>query len=377
MATNPFRYGPIALDEAFTDRQAELDELCRDALNGQDVVIFAPRRFGKTSLVRRVAQELGRRKVLVAEINLMFTPTKEKLAGRLAQQIAEHLLGVVGRAKENLRVFAGLRITPTISVDPVDGSFSFSFAGSHEPEDVDATLEHLFRLLPEIAADRKRPVVLIIDEFQEVVDIDPGLTKLLRSVFQEQPEVAHIYLGSKRHLMERIFNDANEPFWRSAKRMELGVIEPEAFRSFITDGFRRRRRRIDDDVVDRVLAMTGGHPYATQELCYFLWEETAQGETADARRLGVALDKLLRSEHSHFSDLWDRARANQRLLLTALAAAPGRPLTEDYRRRHNLPSASAMQKAIDALAQQEIVAKDRGFARICEPFYDEWIRRNA
>jgi hypothetical protein len=377
MATNPFRYGPIALDEAFTDRQAELDELCRDALNGQDVVIFAPRRFGKTSLVRRVAQELGRRKVLVAEINLMFTPTKEKLAGRLAQQIAEHLLGVVGRAKENLRVFAGLRITPTISVDPVDGSFSFSFAGSHEPEDVDATLEHLFRLLPEIAADRKRPVVLIIDEFQEVVDIDPGLTKLLRSVFQEQPEVAHIYLGSKRHLMERIFNDANEPFWRSAKRMELGVIEPEAFRSFITDGFRRRRRRIDDDVVDRVLAMTGGHPYATQEICYFLWEETAQGETADARRLGVALDKLLRSEHSHFSDLWDRARANQRLLLTALAAAPGRPLTEDYRRRHNLPSASAMQKAIDALAQQEIVAKDRGFARICEPFYDEWIRRNA
>jgi hypothetical protein len=177
--------------------------------------------------------------------------------------------------------------------------------------------------------------------------------------------------------MERIFNDANEPFWRSAKRMELGVIEPEAFRSFITDGFRRRRRRIDDDVVDRVLAMTGGHPYATQELCYFLWEETAQGETADARRLGVALDKLLRSEHSHFSDLWDRARANQRLLLTALAAGPGRPLTEDYRRRHNLPSASAMQKAIDALAQQEIVAKDRGFARICEPFYDEWIRRNA
>jgi hypothetical protein len=377
MATNPFRYGPIALDEAFTDRRAELDELCRDALNGQDVVIFAPRRFGKTSLVRRVAQELGRRKVLVAEINLMFTPTKEKLAGRLAQEIAEHLLGVVGRAKENLRVFAGLRITPTISVDPVDGSFSFSFAGSHEPEDVDATLEHLFRLLPEIAADRKRPVVLIIDEFQEVVDLDPGLTKLLRSVFQEQPEVAHIYLGSKRHLMERIFNDANEPFWRSAKRMELGVIEPEAFRSFITDGFRRRRRRIEDDVVDRVLAMTGGHPYATQELCYFLWEETAQGETADGRRLGVALDKLLRSEHSHFSDLWDRARANQRLLLTALAAAPGRPLTEDYRRRHSLPSASAMQKAIDALAQHEIVAKDRGFVRICEPFYDEWIRRNA
>jgi uncharacterized protein len=375
MKTNPFRYGPIALDEAFTDREAEVAALRSDALNGQDVVIFAPRRFGKTSLVRRVAQALARRKALVAEINLMFTPTKEKLAGRLAQEIAEHLLGPVGRAKENLRVFAGLRITPTIAVDPVDGSFSFSFAGSHDPEDVDATLERLFRLLPEIAAERKRTVVLIVDEFQEVVDIDPGLTKLLRSVFQEQPEVAHIYLGSKRHLMERIFNDANEPFWRSAKRMELGVIEPAAFKPFITEGFRDSGRAIDEDVVDRALEMTGGHPYATQELCYFLWEETPEGETADADRYELALGKLLRSEHSHFSDLWDRARTNQRLLLAALAREPGRPLSEDYRIRHNLPGASPMQKAVDALVQQEIVAKDRGFVRICEPFYDEWIRR--
>ncbi|HEX4735367.1 MAG TPA: ATP-binding protein [Thermoleophilaceae bacterium] len=375
--TNPFRYGPIALDEAFTDRDAEVAELRRDALNGQDVVIFAPRRFGKTSLVRRVAQALGRRKALVAEINLMFTPTKEKLAGRLAQEIAEHLLGPVGRAKENLRVFSGLRITPTISVDPVDGSFGFSFAGSHDPEDVDATLERLFRLLPEIAAERKRPVVLIIDEFQEIADIDPHLTKLLRSVFQEQPEVAHIYLGSKRHLMERIFNDANEPFWRSAKRMELGVIQPDAFRPFIVAGFRDNKRDIADDAVSRILAMTGGHPYSTQEICYFLWEETPEGGTADSERFEAALDKLLRSEHSHFSDLWDRARRNQRLLLAALAEEPGRPLTEDYRVRHNLPGASPMQNAVDALVEQEIVSKDRGFVRICEPFYDEWIRRNA
>jgi AAA+ ATPase superfamily predicted ATPase len=377
MAANPFRYGPIALDEAFTDRDAEVDELRRDALNGQDVVIFAPRRFGKTSLVRRVAQELTRRRALVAEINLMFTPTKEKLAGRLAQEIAEHLLGVVGRARENLRIFSGLRITPTISVDPASGALGFSFAGSHDPEDVDATLEHLFRLLPEIAADRKRPVVLIMDEFQEIADIDPHLTKLLRSVFQEQPEVAHVYLGSKRHLMERIFNDENEPFWRSAKRMELGVIEPEAFRPFIVAGFAGHNRRIGEDVVSRILAMTGGHPYATQEICYFLWEETPARGRADTERFELALDKLLRSEHSHFSDLWDRARTNQRLLLTALAEEPGRPLTEDYRVRHNLPGTSAMQKATDALVQQEIVTRDRGFARICEPFYDEWIRRNA
>src|SRR4051795_5295796 len=327
---NPFKYGPIALDESFTDRDAEVAELSTDALNGQDVVIFAPRRYGKTSLVHRVAQRLARRRALVAEANLWFTPTKEKLAGRLAREVAD-ILGLAGKAREIARAFAGLRITPTITIDPNDGSFGFSFAAGHTSQDVDDTIEHLLRMLAETAVSRKRPVVLIMDEFQEIAEIDPGLTKLLRSVFQEQPEVAHIYLGSKRHLMERIFNDANEPFWRSAKRVELGPIEPAQFKPFIVDGFEANGRRIQDAVADRVLQITGGHPYATQELCYFLWAETGARKTAREQQLDDALAKLLRSEHSHFSDLWGRSTANQRLLLTALADAPGRPLSEGYR----------------------------------------------
>ncbi|TML08434.1 MAG: ATP-binding protein [Actinobacteria bacterium] len=374
--SNPFKYGPIALDESFTDRDAEVAELSADALNGQDVVIFAPRRYGKTSLVHRVAQRLATRRALVAEVNLWFTPTKEKLAGRLAREVAD-ILGLAGKAREIARAFAGLRITPTITIDPNDGSLSFSFAAGHASQDVDDTIEHLLRMLAETAVGRKRPVVLIMDEFQEIAEIDPGLTKLLRSVFQEQPEVSHIYLGSKRHLMERIFNDANEPFWRSAKRVELGPIEPEAFRPFIVAGFRDHGRNVEDGVVDRVLAVTGGHPYATQELCYFLWAETPAKRVARDGQFDAALTKLLRSEHSHLSDLWDRATANQRLLLAALADAPGHPLSEDYRARHGLRGASTTQKAIDGLVKQEIVAKAGGFVRIAEPFYAEWIRRNG
>src|SRR3954466_15569137 len=267
--TNPFKYGPIALDESFTDRDAEVAELSTDALNGQDVVIFAPRRYGKTSLVHRVAQRLARKRALVAEVNLWVTPTKEKFAARLAGEITD-ILGISGKAKEAARAFEGLRIRPAMTIED-DGSFAFSFAGGYSAEDVDDTLERLFRMLGETAAARKRPVVLILDEFQEVVELDPSLTKLMRSVFQEQPEVAHIYLGSKRHLMERIFNDRNEPFWRSAKRVELGPIERGEFKSFIEDGFRDNRREIEDAVAERVLEITGGHPYATQELCYFVW----------------------------------------------------------------------------------------------------------
>src|SRR4051794_6886583 len=164
---NPFRYGPIALDDAFADREAEIAELTTDALNGQDVVIFAPRRYGKTSLVHRVAQQLVRRRALVAEVNLWVTPTKEKLAARLAREITD-ILGISGKAKEVARVFDNLRIRPTMTIED-DGSFAFSFAAGHAAEDVDSTLERLFRMLGETAAARKRPVVLILDEFQEVV----------------------------------------------------------------------------------------------------------------------------------------------------------------------------------------------------------------
>ena len=112
MTTNPFRYGALALDEAFTDREAEVEELLTDVLNGQDVVVFAPRRYGKSSLVWRVSQRAIAQDVLVAHVNLMTTPTTERLAEKLAETIHDDLASTLFRARERLRVFAGLRITP-------------------------------------------------------------------------------------------------------------------------------------------------------------------------------------------------------------------------------------------------------------------------
>src|SRR3954452_13216253 len=272
---NPFRFGALARDEAFTDREREIGELLSDARNGQDVVIFAPRRFGKTSLVDRVAQRLVRDRVLVGQIDLMRAPTKEKLAEKLAETVYDDIAGPLTRAKDfGARIFRGLRITPTMTVDPDTGTLSFAFGAGHHAEDVDATLERLFELVAQVAAERERTALLILDEFQEIIEIDPQLPKLLRSVLQEQAEVAHFSLGSRRHMMERIFNDANEPFWRSAKQLELAVIPPEPFGEFIARRFADTGRKVDPAVVGRALAITGGHPYATQELCYFLWEQT-------------------------------------------------------------------------------------------------------
>jgi hypothetical protein len=372
--TNPFRYGALALDDAFTDREHEIAELNADIRNGQDVVVLAPRRYGKSSLIWRVAQDLVRRRVLVASVDLMTTPTLGKLAEKLARAIHEDVASRREKALDRLRVFAGLRISPTVNVDPDSARLSFGFEASHRPDDLLATLERLLELPGELGAERGRRVALIFDEFQEIVDIDPALPRLMRAVFQEQPEVAHVYLGSRRHMMRRLFSDENEPFWRSAKPIELGVIAPEAFRAYITERFEATGRRVDEQVVDAVLATTGGHPYATQELCYFAWQLTPAGATAESATFDEGLRGVLRSENAHFTTVWDHASAQQRLLLQALAAEPGRALTNDYRRRHELPSTSTVQSAVTALERDELVANDRGAVRIVEPFLAEWIR---
>jgi uncharacterized protein len=346
--------------------------------NGQDVVLFAPRRYGKSSLLWRVAQQLVTEDVLVAQVDLMRTPTKEKLAEKLAKTIHEEIASRLFRARERVRVFAGLRIKPTVTIDPDDGSLSFSFDARANKQDIEATLEGLLALPGRLAAERDRRVALVLDEFQEVVEIDPSLPKLMRSVFQEQPEVAHVYLGSKRHMMQRIFNDENEPFWRSAKQMELGVIAPALFERYAIEQFARTEKALDADACARLLGLTGGHPYGTQEALYFLWEGTPSGQTADDERLTQALEALLRSEHAHFSLLWSRAAAAQRMVLQALAVEqPGRPLSSDYQQRHSLPAISTVQTALGALIEAELVSRlGRGQYRIAEPFLAEWIVLN-
>jgi hypothetical protein len=375
--TNPFHYGDLALDDAFTDRVSELDELKADMRNGQNVVVFAPRRYGKSSLIWRATHELiAAHSVLVAQVDLMKTPTKERLAEKLADSIYEDIASTLYKVREKaLEVFRGLRVAPVISLDQ-DGSLAFSFHAGHAPADLDATIEHLLELPARLGADRRRRVALVFDEFQEIVNIDRKLLPLMRSVFQEQPEVAHVYLGSKRHMMEQIFSDANEPFWRSARQMELGVIPPAVFGEFVRARFEGSGRTIDDAVVERVLQTTHSHPYGTQELAYALWEVTPRGRTADWARCDEALDRVLRSENAHFSRIWERASKAQRVTLEALARDPGQPpLANAYRRAHNLPGPSTVQRALEALVDDELASRSGAGYRIAEPFLAEWILR--
>jgi len=307
----------------------------------------------------------------------MKTPAKERFAEKLAASIYEDVTSSVFKVRDKaIAAFRGLRIAPMITVDQ-DGSLAFSFTAGSAPSDLDATIEHLLELPAKLGAQRRKRVALVFDEFQEIVNIDRRLLPLMRSVFQEQPEVAHVYLGSKRHMMEQIFSDVNEPFWRSARQMELGAIPTAVFADFLRTRFEQTSRSIDDAVIDLVLRTTHSHPYGTQELAYALWEVTPRGRAANAARFNEALIRVLRSENGHFSRIWERASRAQRVTLEALANDPGEPpLGNAYRRRHNLPGPSTVQRALEALDDDELVKRSGDGYRIAEPFLAEWILRN-
>jgi uncharacterized protein len=371
---NPFRFGNFVIDE-FADRETELAEVVADMRNGQDLVIFAPRRLGKSSLVLKAAASMRRKQSLVAYLNVMTASNKTRFAERLAAAIYTDVAAPKAKLKDKaLALFQGLRIAPTMTVDPGSGGIGFSFGIGHEEGDLDRTIEMLLELPARIAAERDQRVVLVFDEFQEIVDIDPNFPKLLRSVFQAQPEVCHVYLGSKRHVMQDLFNDANEPFWRSAKQMEIGLIPPDLFSPFIVRRFADTNKVLGEGICEQVLDVTRGHPYATQELCYSLWEQTPFDGSADEALLDRAIELVLQSEHAHFSLVWDGLAAGQRALLEALAREPGRPLAGEYRARHRLAGPSSVQTALRVLVDRELVERESGGGyRVMEPFLVEWL----
>lgn len=373
---NPFLFGALALDEAFADRRLELAELVSDMRNGQDVVVFAPRRYGKSSLLWAAQRALASEDVLVAQVDLMTTPTKERFAAALAEAIYEDIASTLERVRDKaIAAFRGLRLQPMMSFNPDTGGVGFSFTAGREPTDIDTTIEQLLELPAALGADRNRRTAVVLDEFQEVVEIDPHLPKLLRAIFQRQPEVSHVYLGSKRHVMERIFNDENEPLWRSAKPVELGRIPADEFGSFLLDRFGRSGRSVEPETIRRLLELTQGHPHATQELAYFLWEHASDGTSATVRHLAASLEALLRAEDARFTLLWEETATVQRLLLQALAAEPGHPYSKPYRDRHGLPAAASVQTALRALERRELIAREGGVHRIVEPFLAEWLNR--
>jgi AAA+ ATPase superfamily predicted ATPase len=197
---NPFSYGVIVTGKYFTDREEELAELKLDMRSGQNVVIISPRRYGKTSLVFQAVEELAKEGILIAYVDLMLSESKAEFANSLANALYDGLVAPFDRAwKKAGDFFSRLSLRPKFTVDD-SGKPVVEITTAAADRDVDRMLKDLLALSGKVAEDRKKRVVVIMDEFQEVMGFDKRLPAVMRAVFQQQGEVSHVFLGSKRHL---------------------------------------------------------------------------------------------------------------------------------------------------------------------------------
>jgi hypothetical protein len=377
VAANPFSYGGVVRDAYFADREAELDTLRSALRSGQNVVVVSPRRYGKTSLVLRATAALRREGVLVAYVDLFRTPTKERLADALAQAIYEGLVSPVERAAEKAKAFFGhLAVSPRIVVES-EGRVRVEFTTFERRQDVDAVLVGLLELPQQVAEERDRRIVLVLDEFQEIVVIDRSLTGVMRSVFQQQDRVSHVFLGSRRHLMDELFHDKSAHLYRSARPLPLGPIPSAKFARWVRRRFAASGVEAADETIDAVLALSGGRPFETQQLCAFVWEQARdEGTLATVRVLDKALARLIDAETPRYVAVWDSLSQHQRTVLEAIAQDGRTVYSEEYRLRHKLGGAGSVRSSLRALEAKELVERANGDWIVADVFLAEWLRRS-
>ena len=377
---NPFRYGEVVGKPYFVGRDREMAELRSDLRSGQNVLISAPRRIGKSSLVIEVLAGLREEGIPTAYLDLLRVIDFAHLPDALATAIS----GMMGRGERALTAAAkflnGLPRRPKFGLDPTDMNVSVEFSPG-TPADTLALIEGLLDVPARIAEQHTSRVILALDEIQAVEQLHPKLADVMRAIFQRQPDVAHVYLGSRRHIVDQMFNERGRPFFRSARPLVIRPIPRDVFAAFIAERFASTMSPISDEAVGRVLDLTACHPSDTQELCSFLWTGAQYSKRAfpiapDA--VDEALTRVLDANDARFRLLWEDLPPPQRALIAALASDPdGRPYAKEFRQRHRMGEPTTVQRAATSLVTAELLestlARPATF-RITEGFLAPWLK---
>ena len=372
---NPFQYGGVVGKEAFCNREEEISRLTRAMENGERIFLYSERRMGKTSLLRLAMKRLPARSFLCAYVDLWPTDGEASFAAAMARAIAESLAGTADKMLKAARSFFS-RMTPTITTDERGGariSFSFNRTGSTEPE-----LDEVLSAPARIAARRNVRVVMVFDEFQQVLEYGGDLVeRKLRSVIQEQEGVAYVFSGSRKHLIQKMFLDQSRPLYRAGGHHVLGPIPEEAWLPFIRERFQRSRRTVSRERIIKICRLTGGHPFYTQHLCHAVWELCPEDGTVKKETLEAALDLLLDRESYAYTALWESLSLNAQRFLKGLSLEPEgvKVFSADFIQTYGLRSPSNAQRSATALLERDIIDRSNGSFVVVDRFFRLWIQR--
>lgn len=356
---SPFPHqGPLEPDQVRGRDDLVADVIER--LTGRRVTaLVGPRRFGKTSLLRRVAAEVEAGGASVVWVDLYEATSVADLARRFDSALAEARGPVEGP-------LAALAARFDLQLGLLGVQLS---RRRDERPDAEASLDALLDTL--VAGSREAPTVVVIDEFPGIDRVE-GAAGLLRTKLQHHvQEVGLVFAGSQPSLMRAMFVDRQRPFYAQADLVEIGPFSASAVDEIVVEGFESTGRRAGD-LPGLIHAFASGHPHRTMQLADAAWRAVPSGEGPTSTTWADTLERL-RGEtnlacEAVFSGLTTGEKATLRLLAHADALFGVQAETLGL-------SAGSARHALDALVDAGDVVKGTHRPRVVDPVLADWIRR--
>ena len=373
---NPFHYGTTVSGKSFTNRQEEIKEIIADIKSGQNLFIYSPRRYGKTSLIKVVLEKLKKEKFATIYLDFYQIYSKERFIDLYSEAIAK----VTATKIEKILIFFKKNVKnviPSISIDN-DGKPKLQFEYSNRKNTISKLLEDIYQLPQRLAIEKKRKVAVVFDEFQEIRNLDgEQFEKELRANIQHHEKISYVFMGSKTHILLNMFNDKNRAFYNIGKMFYLNKLSRKDLISFILKRFREGSYNISVDTAEKICNITKNHPSYTQMLCHEIWEICSDNKKVNEKALNIASDRIIKNQSELYLRTWDNLSVHQKELLIALIISGGQSIFSGaYRTKNKLPGASTVNKCISALIEKEIVEKNKGIYEVPDMFLAKWLKNN-
>ncbi len=361
---NPFVYSRPVAPENVLDREEEVAQLLSLAGGGHYVRLFAPRRFGKTSLLRKTLADAQAGEMVPVLVDLYGVLSFADVTIRIERAYSQ-LQGPIRRTIESILRTTGLGLSL--------GAPGISVKLQLEPRTDPLPALHALLDLPERVADRSGSRVLVaLDEFQDIAKVQ-DFDKLLRSHIQHQGEAAsYVFCGSEPGMMRELFDTKGRPLYGQAQPLRLGRLADADVATYIGERFARTKRSADR-VLDALLATARGHPQRAMLLAHRLWDEVAPGTSADEDQWQAALARTRSQVAAEFDALWRGLETNEQRALRALALFPDAPYGARALGAVDLKKSGAHYAVRSLLAKGELEEED-GRTVFVDPLFELWLR---
>jgi len=369
---SPFLYGKTVAEENFTNRTADISRLTRNLKNHINTILISPRRWGKSSLVKKAASQLQSRNTKIIQLDLLGIRNEQEfyklLAAETIKATSNKLTEWIQTGKEFLK-----HITPKISVgtDPVN-DFEINF----DWKELEKHYKEILNLPQKIAEKKKLHLIICIDEFQNCGSFtEPHLfQKRLRTEWQHHQHVTYCLYGSRQHMMAELFEKQSMPFYKFGDVVYLPKIDRADWILFIRKQFTATKKTISEALANIIAAMVDDHSYYVQQLSYLVW--TATTKTATKEIINAAVENLLAQNALLYTRDTEELTNNQHNFLKAVASGIHKGLSsKEVVHEYRLGTSANVLKIKKALLQKELIDDSAGNISFLDPVYQLWFQK--